>query len=161
MSIRWTKRPQNYYRFCGYSWYPRGKNVSACCPRCGSREVELVLEGCLRAVGYVLAAPLVLIAIVIRLLAAAFLAIAKWVGVSTAPARGAVLSGLSGVVKGFCSGVAFGVRWTASVKDDLLSEGDREVNPVGLIAKLLVIVAVSIVSIILVIKTLSGLALLG
>ncbi len=41
---RWTKRPQNYCGSCGYSWYPRGSNRSAGCPRCGSRHVKLGVE---------------------------------------------------------------------------------------------------------------------
>src|SRR5436309_385556 len=61
VSVRWTKRPQNVCRSCGYSWYPRGKNVSAQCPRCGSPEVELAIEALLRAVGYLIAAPFILL----------------------------------------------------------------------------------------------------
>lgn len=42
------------------------------------------------------------------------------------------------------TGLAFGVRWLASVRNDLLPEEDKDVNPVSLIAKLLIIVAVSL-----------------
>jgi predicted RNA-binding Zn-ribbon protein involved in translation (DUF1610 family) len=36
-----TKRPQNYCKSCGYTWFPRGKDVSAICPSCGSRETAV------------------------------------------------------------------------------------------------------------------------
>ncbi|HJZ54324.1 MAG TPA: hypothetical protein VKE74_05175, partial [Gemmataceae bacterium] len=36
-------RPQNACRKCGYTWYPRGKNVSIQCPRCRSSSVEVVV----------------------------------------------------------------------------------------------------------------------
>lgn len=35
-----TKRPLNRCRQCGYTWYPRGKSVSARCPRCGSAKTS-------------------------------------------------------------------------------------------------------------------------
>lgn len=44
-----TKRPQNICKNCGYSWYPRGKSISAKCPRCGSTNTTtgcLLLSGC-------------------------------------------------------------------------------------------------------------------
>lgn len=34
-----TKRPLNLCE-CGYTWYPRGKDLSLRCPRCGSEEVR-------------------------------------------------------------------------------------------------------------------------
>src|SRR5438128_436932 len=34
-------RPLNRCRSCGYTWYPRGKNVSLRCPGCGSTAVEV------------------------------------------------------------------------------------------------------------------------
>jgi len=34
-----TKRMQNRCKKCGYTWYPRGKNLSLKCPSCGSNEV--------------------------------------------------------------------------------------------------------------------------
>jgi len=34
---RGTLRPQNRCSRCGYSWYPRGNNVSLRCPSCGAR----------------------------------------------------------------------------------------------------------------------------
>jgi hypothetical protein len=46
---RWTKRPQNACRQCGDTWYPRGKDVSHCCPRCGSNDVELAIMALFRA----------------------------------------------------------------------------------------------------------------
>jgi predicted nucleic acid-binding Zn-ribbon protein len=30
---------QNKCKKCGYTWYPRGKNISRKCPGCGSNEV--------------------------------------------------------------------------------------------------------------------------
>jgi hypothetical protein len=32
-------RPQNFCGACGYHWYPRGKNFSPRCPRCGVERV--------------------------------------------------------------------------------------------------------------------------
>jgi len=44
---KWTKRPQNYCKNCGYLWYPRGKSVSAQCPRCGSAQTTTMAAlGC-------------------------------------------------------------------------------------------------------------------
>jgi hypothetical protein len=40
----WTKRPQNYCLWCGYSWYPRGKDLSYQCPRCFSTGVTTDLD---------------------------------------------------------------------------------------------------------------------
>lgn len=34
-----TKRPENECRTCGRTWYPRGSDYSANCPKCGSVEV--------------------------------------------------------------------------------------------------------------------------
>lgn len=36
-----TKRPQNKCKSCGYTWYPRGKNLSSKCPNCGSQDVSI------------------------------------------------------------------------------------------------------------------------
>lgn len=41
-----TKRSQNKCKKCGYTWYPRGKNISLKCPNCGSSEVSIVGPGC-------------------------------------------------------------------------------------------------------------------
>ncbi|MES2069867.1 MAG: hypothetical protein V4488_05935 [Pseudomonadota bacterium] len=40
-----TKRTQNKCKSCGYTWYPRGKNISLKCPRCGSTNVGYVGGG--------------------------------------------------------------------------------------------------------------------
>lgn len=34
-------RPQNLCKNCKYTWYPKGRNVSAKCPQCGSRDVQI------------------------------------------------------------------------------------------------------------------------
>lgn len=36
-----SKRPQNGCSACGYTWYPRGKDLSISCPNCSSRDVYL------------------------------------------------------------------------------------------------------------------------
>jgi hypothetical protein len=36
-----TMRPKNQCNRCGYTWYPRGKNVSNKCPNCGSGAVQV------------------------------------------------------------------------------------------------------------------------
>ena len=38
---RTPMRPQNRCKKCGYTWHPRGHNVSNKCPNCGSREVSI------------------------------------------------------------------------------------------------------------------------
>jgi len=35
-----TKRPLNQCGSCGYTWYPRGKDVSLRCPRCANQSVH-------------------------------------------------------------------------------------------------------------------------
>lgn len=37
-----TKRPQNNCRSCGYTWYPRGKDLAIRCPKCGGVRVSKV-----------------------------------------------------------------------------------------------------------------------
>ena len=36
-----TKRPQNRCNACGHTWYPRGKNKSHKCPKCGDSKVRI------------------------------------------------------------------------------------------------------------------------
>lgn len=36
-----TKRSQNKCKACGYTWFPRGKNLSLKCPSCGSTDVSI------------------------------------------------------------------------------------------------------------------------
>jgi hypothetical protein len=43
---RGTKRPQNFCKKCGYSWYPRGKSLSPKCPHCGSTHTAFGCGGC-------------------------------------------------------------------------------------------------------------------
>ena len=40
-----TYRPQNVCHSCGYTWYPRGKNVSLKCPSCGNYETGIDFSG--------------------------------------------------------------------------------------------------------------------
>ena len=35
-----TKRPLNTCRSCNGTWYPRGTDLSQCCPKCGSGSVR-------------------------------------------------------------------------------------------------------------------------
>ena len=39
-----TKRPQNWCKTCEYTWYPRGGTLSAKCPSCGGRDVDVDLR---------------------------------------------------------------------------------------------------------------------
>lgn len=40
-----TKRSQNKCKTCSYTWYPRGKNLSHKCPKCGSEDVGYAKGG--------------------------------------------------------------------------------------------------------------------
>lgn len=40
-SSRTTKRPLNKCKDCGRTWHPRGSNLSARCPNCGSRSTKI------------------------------------------------------------------------------------------------------------------------
>lgn len=51
--MRFTQRPQNVCKSCGYVWYPRGHNVSLRCPRCGSTDVGISPVGCIVSVVFV------------------------------------------------------------------------------------------------------------
>ncbi|WP_157210774.1 hypothetical protein [Verrucomicrobium spinosum] len=42
-----TKRAQNRCKDCGYTWYPKGKNLSRRCPSCGGSNVTYAGCGCL------------------------------------------------------------------------------------------------------------------
>ena len=35
-----TKRPLNECEDCGYTWHPRGKNISLVCPHCRSTDIS-------------------------------------------------------------------------------------------------------------------------
>lgn len=48
-----TKRPQNRCGACGYTWFPRGKNLSPQCPKCGSGKTKVVGVGVLGVIGFV------------------------------------------------------------------------------------------------------------
>ncbi len=37
-----TDRPQNGCETCGHTWFPRGSDLSAKCPRCGSQNVTII-----------------------------------------------------------------------------------------------------------------------
>lgn len=82
MSRRWTKRPQNHCRSCGNFWYPRGKSRSDRCPRCGSEAVELGLEGCIRAIIFLIASPFLLVWFVVQTAAYLFFFIANIVAMA-------------------------------------------------------------------------------
>lgn len=42
MNNQQTKRPQNKCGSCGYTWYPKGSNLSRKCPSCGSNKTQKV-----------------------------------------------------------------------------------------------------------------------
>ena len=53
-----TLRTQNTCLECDYTWFPRGKELSHKCPRCGSENIDYVRveaaqegEGCLSKIG--------------------------------------------------------------------------------------------------------------
>jgi len=137
--------------------------------------------GCPRALGYLLALPVLPLILAVRLANGIFTLLLRlgvvilrllatavsWITPSLARRIGGgadVLSKLampvltvagelgSWIRKGAYSATTSVVGWLASVKDDLQGKEDREVNPVWLIAKLVVIASVSGVLIILLIK---------
>ncbi len=163
MSIYWTKRPQNFCCSCGNSWYPRGKNRSDSCPRCGSPDVQLFLEGCLGAIGHLVAAPFVLLTLLVQFVVKLCFALgwlaAKLIGVGASelaersqPARSAARDLGTALGKHLLESLGFGLKWLASVKDDVFAKGDRDVNPVSFVAKMMVLVVTSVFSIILLIN---------
>jgi hypothetical protein len=185
MSIRFTKRPQNFCSSCGYSWYPRGKSVSAACPRCGSEGVTTLLGALLNVLFALLTLPLLPIALLVRLataliallvrLATALIAPTLSLGgraaTQAAPAVGHAIASLvtrlaraayaaerpiaslvTRLARAAYAAAAFSVKWVASARDDLYAEGDHEVNPTVLVAKLLVFFAASAGSLILAIN---------
>lgn len=40
---RGTYRPHNTCKGCGYTWYPRGKDISQACPRCKGSNTDITL----------------------------------------------------------------------------------------------------------------------
>lgn len=40
-----TLRKQNQCGRCGYTWYPRGKEVSLRCPNCSDRDISYTYTG--------------------------------------------------------------------------------------------------------------------
>jgi len=46
-----TLRPQNRCSKCGYTWHPRGKNLSLKCPKCGHKDVKVVSGTAAAAIG--------------------------------------------------------------------------------------------------------------
>jgi hypothetical protein len=117
----------------------------------------------LRAIGYLIAAPFVIIALLVQLLIPVVRKGGKLVGIGASklaeqskPVRNAATRGGTAFGKHCLSGILFGVRWLASVKDDLSPKEDQEVNPVGLIAKLFVIIGTSTLAIIELIRIFGG-----
>ena len=58
---RIPQRPQNICKTCHYSWYPRGKNISHKCPRCGSTNTGIQYEGLVIAVLLILVLLIILL----------------------------------------------------------------------------------------------------
>jgi hypothetical protein len=53
-----TKRTQNVCKDCGYTWYPRGKNLSLQCPKCAGGNIayaSCLSSGCLQVFAVALA----------------------------------------------------------------------------------------------------------
>jgi predicted nucleic acid-binding Zn-ribbon protein len=44
-----TKRAQNQCKTCSYTWHPRGKSLSAKCPKCGGTDVGYAKGGAVLA----------------------------------------------------------------------------------------------------------------
>ena len=60
--MRGTRRPLNCCRQCGYTWYPRGKNLSPSCPSCGSSATDLQINIFLEALFKILSIPFIALA---------------------------------------------------------------------------------------------------
>lgn len=56
-----TLRSQNKCKDCGYTWFPRGKDLSLVCPKCGGGDVKKVSSGTF--LGLVVIAVIVYVAI--------------------------------------------------------------------------------------------------
>ena len=129
MSVRWTKRPQNICRSCRYTWYPRGKNVSAQCPRCGSQEVETQFEAFIRAIAYLFEA-------LIRAIAYLFEALFSLLASAVLGAYRAVQAIAQTEFAKRCVFVLLlPFRWLYSVKDDLFPDEDYRLNALSLMTK--------------------------
>jgi hypothetical protein len=116
-------------------------------------------------VGYLVIVPIVLVVLLAQLLVNLGWFIARLIGLGASelaersqPARSAALDWGAALGKSCLTGLAFGVKWIVSAKDDVLAlaEDDRDVNPVSLFAKLLVIVTASVFSLILIINLVFG-----
>jgi len=95
----------------------------------------------------------------VRWISAGASRLAPWIGVGpseradrSGATMGAAAELASRLGRGAYEAIVSAAKWVASVKEDLQGEAEREVNPVSLIAKLLVVAAVSSVSIILLIS---------
>jgi hypothetical protein len=152
---QYTKRPENICGSCRYTWFPRGKDRSLICPRCGSADVRFPIDGCLLALGFLIIAPFVLTASFVSALIYVVPILLHWIGIGakhSAPAGGLALTWGGALAKRCWSAMATGWAWIASVKDDLAGEEDRPLNPLTLTLKLLVIVVGSIAAILLLLK---------
>jgi hypothetical protein len=138
-------RPHHYCHQCPHTWFSRGSNRSLRCPNCQSRDIGAyappppvdVIGPLLDVIGSI-----VIFFFTLALKGIVFFAKAAWAGAVfsyelTAPVRGVLIQF---------------AQWTYSVKDDLLSDGTRNVNAVQLIGKLLVIILPTGVLIVLIIR---------
>lgn len=180
---QWTKRPQNYCRGCNYSWYPRGKNVSYSCPRCGSQDVETALMAFMRGLAALMAA---LVAVIQTLFAAVgklgrwafgqlirvrawwatrnrrapapgFRPASRGIGASRLPVK---TGSAGGVWARICSSVGRFFGWVASINDDITGASENP-HPLGILAKLFVILVFAAVLFAAAVFSFRGLGLLS
>ncbi len=178
---RWNKRPQNACRRCHYTWYPRGKQISYSCPRCGSRDVELAIMAFFRLIAEMVLA----VFLVLKVLIEAIVALVGWIirlsgkmihGVlqwftNRIASQGKIQPGIpsqlvssqssppvpklrkSFPAYGWISRCWYGLLratatffyWVASVNDDLMGVNTNP-HPLGILAKLLVIIALAAIA---------------
>ncbi len=141
-AIRFNKRPLNICKSCNYTWYPRGKSVSAVCPNCGSRETDLALAVFLANLFWLLKQPFILVYRLLRVLSGSGIPFV----ISALERAGAIIIACA---KWFVIPFQVSGNWILSVKDDFGEKDGDEQSPWGFVAKLIVLAVISVVLLIL------------
>lgn len=143
-----VERPLNICNACGWSWHPRGHDLSARCPECKSTNIDFAPDPPDPFLAFFEA--------IAEMFVWMFQAIGRlyhWcIWDLAAPVISATIEAI---------GVAFSciyrvfitvMGWSLSVIDDIRQSDSRSVNPLALIGKILVIVVCAVVVVILSIR---------